>query len=596
MITWHYIVIGLSLVLLIFLVGKELARVNRARLLLRIAAVVLTVAALACLALPLYYNRKPAVPPAAGEGVLLTEGADPDSVRQFLQTAPAGTGTWSRGGVGAVAQFSKLHVFGYGLKREEWKNMQGLPLLVFHPPLVKTGLLAVGWNGQMRPGNKLRIQGQIVHDGDNTVMLQLVGVGSLLDSMVIKQGGANFELHVVPPQSGRAVYHLLILSGSDTLEKESLPVEVLPAQNLKILFLAASPDFENRFLESFLASKGHGLAVRTAISKGRSDEAWLNMPRTSLDHLSAALLDKFDVVIADAAELQAIGPGETYILRRQVAEKGLGLIIKADSSGAAAFYKDLFPMAGAKDSAGHPYIKDRSGTQPLLRDSLSRTLVSKGLYGSGKLVFTTLTSTYSRMLAGDQKEYAAFWSSVLGTVSRDETAMSSWRFFPDRPGVDDPVRVLLQANEPGLSQGQMDESILYFNQHPILPFYREGRYWPERAGWQLARGPQGDSTWWYAWGAGDWKNLRREERRRETLQFIREQGTRRKMGTAGGKGEAAEGKTGAGGGKVEGVGRTGEMTMKESRGGGAERALIAKGWFYIIFLICWVFLWVERKI
>jgi hypothetical protein len=569
MTSFHYIVIGLSLALLIFLVWKEVARPKRARLPLRIIAVMGMMMAFACLVLPLTHKRRSLPAPAGVEGILLTEGTDADSLGLFMRSAPAGTKPFAVG-----EPFSKLHVFGYGLTREQWDGLRPLPPLVFHPSPARTGLRAVGWRQQLRPGNKLRVQGRLYRADNKPVTLRLVGLSSLLDSAVIKggeKGEVSWELQTVPPQSGRAVYHLLVLSGADTLEQESLPVEVLPPLNLKILFLSAAPDFENRFLAGWLSTSGYSIAIRTAISKEKFDKAWLNMPQTNLDHLSAALLDKFDVVIADAAELQSIGPAESVLLRRQVAEKGLGLIIKADSSRASAFYKDLFPLAAVKDTTQQPYIKDRSGTESLLRDSLSRTLVSKSLYGSGKLVFTTLTHTYTRLLSGNRKEYTAFWSSVLGSVSRDGEARPEWRFFPARPRVHEPVRVILETDEGGLPQAQMEGSAVYLNQHPSLSFYREGRYFPDSAGWTMASTLRGDSAWWYTWAGGDWKDLRRQERWTATMGYIAER-------ASGEPAAAAKGKPG------------------EDEAARPVQERIAKGWFYIIFLLCCIFLWVERKI
>jgi|GEM_PF-243695 len=608
MISFHYIVIGLSLALLIFLLRKEVGRANRARLTWRIIAVTLMTGALAGLVLPLTYRRH-APPLAAGaQGILLTEGTDADSLRLFMRSAPAGT----RNFAGNAQAFSKIHVFGYGLTADQWDALQPLPPVIFHPTPARTGLRSAGWQQQLRPGNILRIQGRLYRATNTPVTLHLVGLGSLLDSAVIggevrgpadtrdvgkigspadttgdgkigsstNTSGAgkagvpaevSWELRTVPAQTGRAIYHLLVLSGTDTLEQESLPVEVLPSLNLKILFLAAAPDFENRFLANWLWTNGYGLAIRTAISRGKFDKAWLNMPQISLDHLDAALLDKFDVVIADAAELQALGAGEAAILRRQVASGGLGLIIKADSSRAWAFYRDLFPLAVLRDSAQRPYIKDRSGTAPLLRDSLSRTLVSKCIYGSGKLVFTTLTRTYTKILSGNGKEYTAFWSRVLGAVSRDDEARPNWHFFPARPRVHEAVRVVLETGESGLPQAQMEESAVYLNQHPSLPFYREGRYWPDSPGWQMARTLQGDSTWWYSWAGSDWQNLHRQERWSATMGYLRERNR-------------------------EPEGAAAMIKPGEADRGKPLPVMIAKGWFYVIFLLCCIFLWVERKI
>ena len=76
---WNYIVVCLSLLLLATLLWWEIKRSNKARLTGRIIATVLLVASLAAIALPVTYTSRGTA--GSGEGVLLTEGYDPDSAR-----------------------------------------------------------------------------------------------------------------------------------------------------------------------------------------------------------------------------------------------------------------------------------------------------------------------------------------------------------------------------------------------------------------------------------------------------------------------------------------------------------------------------------
>ncbi|HWK04162.1 MAG TPA: hypothetical protein VNS58_11055 [Puia sp.] len=660
---WNDMIIGLCLVLLGWLLWKEFRRINRLRLPARVAASVVAVISLACLALPITYTAKKGPASSGKEGVLLTEGYDPDSLRQLLQTARAGGGfpdVFIDTGATGIHRLSKLHVLGYGLTRKEWAALRPPPL-VFHPSPFSAGILSVSWKEKLAPGERCRIQGRVSLVPGKPVKLLLTGMGLPLDSVVIaagqdrtpsgkqdvaatssgkqdraadrassgKQHGApasagqtDFELTTIPAQSGRSVYRLWVLGGEgagkehangkdgtlsggsrdneghvDTLEQESLPIEVLPAQKLKILLLASSPDFENTFLVNWLSRSGHAVATRTAISKGKSDKAFLNMPETTLDPLTPSVLDKFDLVIADAAALSSGNAAEGSSLRRQVAEKGMGLIIRADSaatvssdpggSGAATFYKNIFPLETVKDSTQRTYIKERPGTQALLRDSSSRILVSSGLYGSGKLVFTTLNNTYSRMLSGEKKAYAAYWSQLLQKATRDAEPGEEWLFTPDLPRVNEPVAALLQTNKSGLPQGQFGAHTLYLAQAPLLPFQWQGTWWPAVAGWQSAATPQGEPCWWYVWPEADWRNVHRRQRREETREYIAEQAanlaaTDRDLATTNPgptpAGQAAANRTTA------------------AQDADSERVPVSPTWFYALFIFSCLFLWVERKI
>jgi hypothetical protein len=161
------------------------------------------------------------------------------------------------------------------------------------------------------------------------------------------------------------------------------------------------------------------------------------------------------------------------------------------------------------------------------------------------------------LLAGEQERYAAFWSSVL----RKEEEGQEWGLEPALPRVQEPVRLSVQVGG-GMPQGVVGQVNVYLAEDGVLPFKWSGVYWPTTTGWQTVRLLQGDSAWWYVWGAGAWTSLRREQRRKETANFIRE-----------------------------------PREVKRREGGGTEQwGAVSKGWFYALFLVPLVFLWIEKKI
>ena len=562
MTAWNYIVICLSLALLALLVVYEWKRANRARLLWRLFATVVLVAALAAIALPVTYRRRVTI--GNKEGVLLTSGYDPDSVRFFMERnrgavwmsevdvegMPAAGVKWIPMADIREAGLSVLHIFGDGLTREQCAELPSIPL-VFHPSAMRAGIVSINWQRSLWPGETCRIQGRFYNPDRKAVKLLLTWMRTVLDSVDIRPGeDSDLELRTVPLQAGRAVYRLIALRGADTLEQVVIPVEVLPGKKLRVLVLAASPDFENRFLANWLSDGGHGVAVRTAISKGKYDHAYLNMATTAVDHLTPVLLDKFDVVIADAAELKAMSGGEYILLRKEVERRGLGLIIKADSTSGKM---------------------DKPGGRSLIRDSLGRTLVSASIYGSGKIILTNLHSTYARLLAGQKREYAALWTSVMQAAAGRDAVGERWQLTPALPVADRPVKALLRWAGNGLPQGLFEEEgdsalpvTAYLAQRPLLSFAWDGIYWPRVAGWQSVHTPQGERNWWYVWPAGDWRALHQVERMKQTKQWI----------------------AGMNNMKIEKAGR---MVEEEGQAAG-------KGWFFLLAALCCLFLWVERKI
>jgi len=533
---WNYIVVCLSLLLLATLLWWEIRRENKARRAGRVIATILLVASLAAIALPITYTSSRIT--GGREGVLLTEGYDPDSARVYLSSGVEVKDLKD-------LRVSALHILGYGLTGDERDAILPDVPVLFHPSPMGTGIMAVNWTQQVLPGQTCRVQGSFYNTTGRPVKLLLFGIGSMLDSAEVRSQEMDFELRTVPAQADRAVYRLAVVEGKDTIEQENIPVEVLPVRPRKILILAASPDFENRFLAGWLSEKGHGVVVRTAISKDKYDHAFLNTPAMAVDHLSSSLLAQFDGVIADAAELRAIAPAEHAALWNAIAEKGLGLVIKADS--------------------------------------LTRKMDSVRMHGSGKILLTTLHTTYAQLLAGERKEYAALWTRILQQTAREKEVTERWHLSPALPEVDRPVNVLLQS-AASMPQGLLEEGntgdapvSVYFAQDPFLPFYWSGVYWPRQSGWQAVHTPQGMRSWWYVWKEGDWKYIHRRDRLEETRQWIAAR--KEKKGRSANGGDRSANGEARSAGEIE-----------------AHKVLVAKGWFYLLLVLSAVFLWVERRI
>ena len=408
------------------------------------------------------------------------------------------------------------------------------PAVVSHPEPSPRGIVAVDWERRLMNGDRLEVRGKWTGD---RVKLLLTGLGGVMDSVI---AGGDFALGAVPAQTGRAVYQLVVISGADTLEREDIPVQVETGKPLKILILAAAPGFENTFLINWLASDGQQVANRTAVSKNNYQSSFANMSPRSLDVLTPGLLDGFDVVIADSSALPAAGSPGMAVLRRQVEEKGLGLIIRLDSA----------------DPAGVGMGWGRLGLRIFDRDSTKRAAVAGRLYGLGKVVFTTLNATYVRMMTGQRQSYAAYWSAILRRVSREAEPGEEWQLQPVLPRVGEPVAVVVQTGAPA-PQGLIGEEgsvpvNVYLAQEEMLPFRWRGMYWPRAAGWLAVRTLQGDTTWSYVWPRTAWTALYEKQQMRETPAY-----------------------------------RGGEVR---------EAVALPAYWAYTLFLFSVLFLWVERKI
>ncbi|MBS1664435.1 MAG: hypothetical protein JST68_25545 [Bacteroidetes bacterium] len=388
---WNYIVVGLGLVLLVFLLAGELTRKNRARLAARTMATTLAVGALVCLGLPMSCRREKAAGPE----------------KAAVVEKPA------------------------------------------------EGIVRVDWKRKLVKGEPLRIQGRWQ---GASVRLFLEGTGRVLDSAVVGKD-SGFVLGTTPALVGLSIYRLRAVRGKDTIELEDMPVEVEVGKPLRILVLASSPSAENTFLVSWLGKGGHEVASRTLVSKDKYQSSFANMSQRSLERVNTALLDEFDLVVADSASV-------TEVLRKQVKEKGMGLVIRMDSLG--------------------------EGRVKL---------------GAGRIV-RTAQSTFALALAGEEEKYAAYWSGLLRDVAKEEEGIV-WEWTPALPRVGEPVEARVSAGMGGMPQAMLGarSATVYLAEDGVLPFSWSGRYWPEKSGWQTASLLRGDTAFWYVWPEGAWKAM-----------------------------------------------------------------------------------------
>jgi hypothetical protein len=466
---WNYIVAIAAALLLAFLVWKEIKRPNKARLYGRLLASLLAVVSLVFLLLPFPLHKK----------------------------------------------------------QDERRELKG----AVQTDTLPAGVQSVYWQRQLNTGSNLHLQGRYKNSSTVPVKLLLSGFNERLDSVTIPpQEERPFALSAGPRHIGRALYTFLALA-KDTLAKEPLPVEVLPARPLKVLILAASPDFENKFLANWLSEHDYIVAMRTAISRNKYSYTFLDTTRFPLERITPERLTAFDLLISDAAALAALGRDELGAVRLQVAEKGLGLIIRADSSIASGqFYGQPFTLTAAADKNERPlllhsaagdkavtlvtapaaWLRNTPGLQSLVWDPQRHILAGSSLYGEGRLVLTTLGNTYAWILSGQPAAYQSLWSLLLQQAARQQPLQDRWRTGLAFPKAQKPVPLQLETPQP-YPVARVNDAALSLSQDAVLPYHWQGIYWPSQAGWQAAVSSQGDSSWWYAFAEKDWQHLSARE-------------------------------------------------------------------------------------
>jgi hypothetical protein len=532
-----YLILLICLFLAVFTVWKEYTRDNKLRAIWRIMASLLAVAALACIALPVKYKGTVSQT-GKNEAMLLTDGFSRDSLNNYktdsLYTAEAAIKNeypktklvtldelkWVTPGI------KRLHVLGYGLNAAGLKQLDSIPI-VFHPVQPPDGITAVNWTGRLKQGQPLIVQGSFKNTAVKKIRLILKGLNTTVDSVLIPaKATVKFNLTAVPKTTGRLVYQLLTITGKDTAGNESLPVTVDQDKPLKILMLSSAPNFENRFLKNWLSENGFAVSARLAISKGKFNSAYINMEQIPLDHLTPALLSKFDVLIGDLSVLAALNNTERSALKQQVTQKGLGLIVNADTTFKPSSWlqsdfqvqqsttgeqKPIALLIGGKKIApkllitNQSFINDNGNIQQLVTDARNRLMAGTKIAGAGKLVFTTLTNTYTWMLAGNKNDYSTLWSLIISKAAMALPQTELWQ-AEGIPVVNEPVKLQVET-AANTGQLMVDDVAVSPKQNSLLPFQWPASWWPSVAGWHTVKKTGGVQSWLYVNKTGSWKTI-----------------------------------------------------------------------------------------
>jgi hypothetical protein len=597
---WNIWVIFVSVLLLVFLLWKEIKRTNKQRLAWRLLASLVAVCSLLFLAIPISYKGKKSLV-SQQEILLLSDGFSKDSLSKYHGSSPqkpliytadeavfkglkspnirfvADLDSWQK----AIPANAILHVLGFGLGEDELQCLNQKPIR-FNAPDLPSGITKLNWIHRLNTGENFRVQGSFLNQTDDKVKLILKGLNTSLDSVEIDaKRSMDFSFSTIPKQSGQAVFRLVALSGKDTLESEPIPVQIEPAKTLKVLLLSASPDFESRFLKNWLAENAYGIAARSTISKNKTTTAYANISHLPFEKITSTLLNNFDVLITDATAFANLSKPETAAILAQTSTKGMGLIFRADSIGNASFISKNFPVYQSdilqkqltlklKDEANshltisvdHPiFIRNQSRTQNLVQDEAAHLLASSKLYGSGKLLLSTLNNTFSWQLSGKQAAYSAFWSMLLSKAAKKVTRKENvfTKILPDRNSI---VPISLETSNPAVS-AKVNGTAISLSQNPAIPFLQEGFFWPDKTGWMDVSGNGMNAQSIYIFENTDWSILKAAKKIRLTQQYAQQFVEKQQIF---------------------------QNQQKE------ELIFISSFWFYLLFLLSCTFLWFETKL
>lgn len=496
-------------------------RPNRQRLTWRMLASVVAGLSLVLLMFPPATQQ--AISP--GTAILLTQGYEADTLTALLQKLEAKpkvytykTASDKGETINSLTELRQrqpglqtVHLLGYGLEKEELDQLKHLQLQPHLTP-APAGVYSVRWPSSIKLGEAVEVAGKY-KAGPQSIKLYLHTAGKAQDSVELAADNSHiFHLRYTPKQQGRYTYTLL--ANADTLGQ--VPVQVEPQQELGVLLLASSPNFEFKFLKNHLAELQHRVALRTTISKDLSQSEWINMPRTDLNRITPKLLQAFDVVITEPQALQRLSAAEINALQKAVSEDGLGVLTIAAAPVAnrnTAFFTDFSGKRVSQQSTrstraswsseatasitAAPYTLNSAETiTGLVAEQGGNMLAGAKRAGWGKVALSLVPQTFPWQLEGKPDVYASYWASLLSAMAKEQVQEKFWEVAqPQVPQPNKPVILSFTdytsdgASVPTASVTSVADSTritLPLAQHPHQPEKYSATFWPRHSGWHKA--------------------------------------------------------------------------------------------------------------
>lgn len=518
MIPWfNHIVIGLCAVLLAFLLWKEVTRPLRARLWWRIVATSIAIIAFAGMAIDIHYQIS-STDSNNKQSLLLTDGYTKDSVANFIKVNKK-VDTIS---LSEAATATNVQVFGNGLIQADLLLLKN-NAIQFHPANNTNGITAINWSHTIHSGEALHVQGRYNNTSKLPVSIYLAAFGNSIDTVTIAPLQEQaFHLQTIPKHSGRAVYSVITVAKKDTLENNALPFEVLPTQPLRVLVLAATPNFEHKFLKNWLYENNYAVATRTMVSKAKYATSFLNTKSIALDNITASALNNFDVLIADDDVLSGLNANELAAIKTAIVQQGLGLVVQRDSgNNTNKFYQQAFAINTTSNSEQKTlqlqfnntkeqltvtqptYLQANANTQTIVTDDNTKIVAGVSILGMGKIVATTLTTTYGLVLQNKQASYYQLWSLLLQKAAKQTSEDIN---VTVKPSIIYPYQqATIQLESATESIGvTVQQTALALQQQVQLPYLWSASYWPRQIGWQRIEIASGFSKYWYVFAPKDW--------------------------------------------------------------------------------------------
>lgn len=216
-----------------------------------------------------------------------------------------------------------------------------------------------------------------------------------------------------------------------------LNTRVEESEALLVLLLAESPDFEWKFLNNFLANKGHGVFWKTRVSKDIFKTQFTNWPDSMKMYRNKESYSNYDLIITDVQAWNAL----TYGSQKE--------IIEATKSSNLACVFRTNEGTNMTDKTGQLSVRIKGGE--LVNSNVLQTVQNSALAGwkrlndyqyigdatnASGLALLSLQNSYVWVLNGENEQYDSFWDDFINALmvkERKEFIFSDALAFKSHP-------------------------------------------------------------------------------------------------------------------------------------------------------------------
>ncbi len=470
---------------------------------------------------------------------------------------------------------SSVFVLGNGIRPFDLWQLETIPTLYLGGKELR-GVTQLNYDYYQTKGNRIQFNGTYQNPTKkNRLLLEGPG-GRTLDSIILTDEKSQlFEVSTDLNVIGNFTYHLVEKDSLGTvISKDILPLTIVDKTPLKILILNGFPTFESKYLKNYLAETGHQVVVKNQLTTARYKYEYFNMTSKPIIDITQEKLETFDLLIIDTKSLKALSNRQLTTLKTALRELGLGILIqpnanyfsskklvssfKFDPEKSKDAFLDRYPKQNLKKYLYQ--FRDDFSIQPI-HSSGSKIWSAYERVGSGRVGSTVFQNTFELVLNGQTKTYHSFWSEIIEKISKRKTPSVQWRTSHNFAYQNQPYEFELRTTVPN--------PIVQYSEGYSIPLQRDvhvkslwkGKVYPRDIGWTQQFVNQ-DSTavfQYYVTDNSQWKSITNFNTIKTNQIHFND-------------------------------------TSKSTNSPRTTLKLVNPLWFFVIFILCSGYLWLEPKL